>query len=528
MLSALLNRKKLRLAAGALAAAAAVFLLGWLASGMPVPTSGTESLAYVTSGGQLMYLPGLEGEAPALVGENVNAGAGAQFSPDGKTLYYLDGSQSLYKVNLPALSRGGRPERIAVNAAWVHVLDNGAALYGKNVDSRLELHCHSGKEDFSIAKSYGGYQLSEDQRTIYYAEESIDGENYLYTLYKMPLRQGARPELLVENACGIYSDYTASTLVYGQLSQEGGEGLDNQVTVYLSSPGGEPVRLPEPICQYPGPFNVSVNGGAVSFYYTVEGWSAGGNRCLNLYRYAGGKSVLAAGEIDPETWTVDFDAGACVYRKADGRPAWYQCVDGVENTLDLGEDTACVLHFFVLEGGWAVLDLYRDNESCLDLYRRTEAGFTFSSRAAQGDYACPQRGGGPRDKDCLYYYTNVDNTDFTPSGNLVRWRDGAAETVARGINEVLISEDGTTYAIHSPAFGDWSLSLIREGTPYLISGELSQLMRYPIVLDGQRLLYLGGGGLWLWDGKENRQIAQDAERVWSNNQKADSVYPLWM
>ena len=52
-------------------------------------------------------------------------------------------------------------------------------------------------------------------------------------------------------------------------------------------------------------------------------------------------------------------------------------------------------------------------------------------------------------------------------------------------------------------------------------------MRYPIMLDGQKLLYLGGGGLWLWDGKENRQIAQDAERVWSNNQKADSGYPLW-
>ena len=38
------------------------------------------------------------------------------------------------------------------------------------------------------------------------------------------------------------------------------------------------------------------------------------------------------------------------------------------------------------------------------------------------------------------------------------------------------------------------------------------------------MLYISDGDLWLWDGKESRQVARDVERFWSSVQTGFQYY----
>ena len=265
--------------------AAIVLAVLWPFSGVVGGNKRTPAFAYLNDDSELMYLANLKKKTEAIeVSDEVDAGKGAmgivaidnvKFSSDGKTIYFLNEQDSLYKISVSDLKKDERPERIAREVILFSVLDSGYVLYqkkGTSIDmvGYFELNCYDGKNSFRISKGfskrYNDYQLSPDQKTVYYAEPNKNDKTL--TLYKRALKDGAEAEELLEGATDIYTDFDADILVYGEDKRDSEmSSVDtdqNTLTVYSCKPGGEPTELVSGICSI---YSVDVDGGNVSFYY---------------------------------------------------------------------------------------------------------------------------------------------------------------------------------------------------------------------------------------------------------------------
>ena len=230
-----------------------------------------QAFAYLNDDYELMYLSDLKEKTEAIeVTDEADSSSWVQFTADGKTMYFRDSRNALYKIAVSELKKDGRPERISRDVTGFTVLKTGNVLYAKSGSKGTELNCYTGKDDFRITKDYDSYQLSEDQKTVYYTEG--DEDDGTYTLYKMALKKDAQPEELLDGATAIYTDFDSGVLVYGEdeLSGDGAYADDvdrNTLTVYSCKPGGEPTELIDEVYGISG---VKVDGSKVSFYYTVE------------------------------------------------------------------------------------------------------------------------------------------------------------------------------------------------------------------------------------------------------------------
>lgn len=230
-----------------------------------------QAFAYLNDDYELMYLSDLKEKTEAIeVTDEADSSAWVQFTTDGKTMYFRDSRSALYKIAVSELKKDGRPERIARDVIGFTVLKTGNVLYAKSGSKGTELNCYTGKDDFRITKDYDSYQLSEDQKTVYYTER--DEDDGTCTLYKMALKKDAQSEELLDGATTIYTDFDSGVLVYGEdeLSGDGAYADDvdrNTLTVYSCKPGSEPTELLDEIYNISG---VKVDGSKVSFYYTVE------------------------------------------------------------------------------------------------------------------------------------------------------------------------------------------------------------------------------------------------------------------
>lgn len=256
-----------------LAVAFALFkMIGGIAGG----GGRAQAFAYLTDDNELMYLSNLKEKTEALeASDEADWDANVQFSKDGNTLYFLDGKNTLYKITASELKKDGRPERIKRSVQDFDVLDNGNVLFfTTSKRGGSEMHCYTGKDDFSVIKDYYRYELSKDEKTVYYTEQ--DEDDGTITLYKIALKDGADEEELLDGATSIYTSYDADVLVYGEdeLDTSGDaawawddETDRNTLTVYSCKPGGEPVELIDDVYNV---YDVNVDGGKVSFYYTIE------------------------------------------------------------------------------------------------------------------------------------------------------------------------------------------------------------------------------------------------------------------
>lgn len=260
------------IAVGAIVAVVVLVLLFRLLFGIFAGGSKRgQAFAYLNDDYELMYLSDLKEKTEAIeVTDEADSSSWVQFTADGKTMYFRDSRNALYKIAVSELKKDGRPERISRDVTGFTVLKTGNVLYAKSGSKGTELNCYTGKDDFRITKDYDSYQLSEDQKTVYYTEG--DEDDGTYTLYKMALKKDAQPEELLDGATAIYTDFDSGVLVYGEdeLSGSGAYADDvdrNTLTVYSCKPGDEPTELIDEVYSISG---VKVDGSKVSFYYTVE------------------------------------------------------------------------------------------------------------------------------------------------------------------------------------------------------------------------------------------------------------------
>ena len=250
---------------------AVIVLLVRLVGGLFGGGSRTQAFAYLNDDYELMYLSDLKEGTEALeITDEAYSDANVQFSPDGKTLYFRDNSQTLYTIPVSELKDNGRPERIARDVTSFRVLDNGKVLYTE-YDGESELSLYDGKESFRLAKDYDGYQISEDEKTLYYTE--ADEDDGTLTLYRMPMTKDGQEEELLDKATSIYTAYDADVLVYGEDDYDPNAAYDedsydpNSLTVYSCKPGEEPTELVSDVYSI---VNVEVDGSKVSFYYYIQ------------------------------------------------------------------------------------------------------------------------------------------------------------------------------------------------------------------------------------------------------------------
>lgn len=252
--------------------ALAIKLVGGL-----VGVGGAAAYAYLNEDGELMYLADLKEktEALELTDEADLYSTDVRFSPDGKSVYFTDLDGTLYSIAAAELKKGGKPERISRDVDAFAVLKDGRVLYRKYDDNNgTQVSLYDGKEDFRLIRSCYDYQLSGDQKTIYYIER--DEGDHTATLYKLAMTKGAKEERLVKGATSFYTAYSADLLVYGVDDSMGGDYAypsdgsapdRNTLAVYSCVPGGDKTKLVDDVCSVTG---VTVDGGKVSFYYYVE------------------------------------------------------------------------------------------------------------------------------------------------------------------------------------------------------------------------------------------------------------------
>lgn len=259
---------------GAVAAIVVIVLLVKLFSGMGGGGKRGQAFAYLNDDAELMYLADLkEKTEPIEVTDEADSNTRVQFTADGKTMYFRDSRNALYKIAVSELKKDGRPERVSRDVTSFTVLKTGNVLYTKDGSRGTELNCYTGKEDFRITKAFSTYELSEDHKTVYYTE--LDEDDSTLTLYKSALKKDAQAEELLDGATTIYTDFDSSVLVYGEgeldvLDDNLAYANDtdwNTVTVYSCKPGGEPTELVKDICAING---LTVDGDKVSFYYMIE------------------------------------------------------------------------------------------------------------------------------------------------------------------------------------------------------------------------------------------------------------------
>lgn len=233
----------------------------------------TPAFAYLNDDNELMYLANLKEKTEALevrVKDGVDDGVRLQFTVDGKTMYFRDDSQNLYRISVSDIKKEERPERVAKDVTGFSVLKTGNVLYTTEGSRGTELYCFNGKDDFRVSRNYDTRQLSKDQKTIYYTEK--DEDDGTLTLYKAALKEDTEPQELLDGATSIYTDFDSDVLVYGEDEMTGAGAAaedteQNTLTVYSCKPGGEPAELVEDIFAVR---NVKVDGGKVSFYYIED------------------------------------------------------------------------------------------------------------------------------------------------------------------------------------------------------------------------------------------------------------------
>lgn len=262
------------LGVGAVAAIVVIVLVVKLIGGLIGGGGGSRSqaFAYLTDDDELMYLADLKEKTQSIEVTDKDDPRGARFTKDGKTLYYTDKDSTLYKVAVAGLKKGERPERVARDVSRYRLLDNGSVLYSKydSGSETYEVTCVTSKEDFRLIKECSNYSLSEDQKSVYYTE--YDKDKREYTLYKIALKKDAQEEELLDGYSSLYTDWDASLLVYDENdydpNAEWSADTDNNTrTVYSCKPGGEPTELQDDVYSV---YGVKVDGGKVSFYYTVQ------------------------------------------------------------------------------------------------------------------------------------------------------------------------------------------------------------------------------------------------------------------
>ena len=178
---------------GAVAAIVVIVLLVKLFSGMGGGGKRGQAFAYVNDDAELMYLADLkEKTEPIEVTDEADSSTWVQFTADGKTMYFRDSRNALYKIAVSELKKDGRPERVSRDVTSFTVLKTGNVLYTKDGSRGTELNCYTGKEDFRITKAFSTYELSEDHKTVYYTE--LDEDDSTLTLYKSALKKDAQAE----------------------------------------------------------------------------------------------------------------------------------------------------------------------------------------------------------------------------------------------------------------------------------------------------------------------------------------------
>ena len=256
------------LGVGAVAVIAVIVLLVNVIGGLLGGGGSKPLYAYLNDDYELMYLPGLSQDAESVeISDKTGSSTGVQFAPDGKTLYFTDADNSLYKIAVAGLTKeGGKPERIKKDVSMFRVLQDGRILFREYDSGKLSVY--DGEETFTLVKEYDSYQLSEDHKALYYTELDDDGTR---TLYRIAIDKDAGKEKLLDGADAIYTSWDAETLVYGEggytygASQD--EGDRNTLAVYACKPGEKAEKLIDDIYSITG---VTVDGGKVSFHYYIQ------------------------------------------------------------------------------------------------------------------------------------------------------------------------------------------------------------------------------------------------------------------
>ena len=245
-----------------LAAAVLVVLVVGTATLLPKLFSGGKGrCVYLNGDDEMMGLKSLNGKADG-VRFAKNGVFLAQFSPDGKYFYYYNTDQKLYRITASQLGKKEcEPEKIDSDVDEYKILPSGKVVLTRATGSGdYQLRLFDGKDSYKLTTTSDGYSFDVDDKEQYvYFEDSSEGEKILY---RMALKDGSQKEKLLKNYEDLYNDWTADVLVYSK-DAEYKDGL-RTFDLYAAKSGEKGERL---VKEVSGVFDVSVNGGKVSFMY---------------------------------------------------------------------------------------------------------------------------------------------------------------------------------------------------------------------------------------------------------------------
>lgn len=270
---------------------------------------------------------------------------------------------------------------------------------------------------------------------------------------------------------------------------------------------------------------------------------------FNLHKFEGGNATEIAANINPGYFRVLPFNGIFLYQKLESdetilgdvseleyydhaydlvysgetQSVWYQNVGGVESLLnmDLDEDeTLSISSTFVLNDKEVVLNAQVDGEWSLRSFKIGKNELTYSDVITDEDYTGVRKGVDAKDNEVLYYYLDVEiNNDGFEYGDLICYSDGKETQVAKEIaGYYLLDDSNTEYVLGEYEYEKGrliaELSILKNGKTVSVSDEVEA--GSITFLDGKQLMYMSDGDLYLWDGSEDRKIAEDvlAYFVW--------------
>lgn len=453
---------------------------------------GVDGVAYWTTDYDLMYRKDLKPNTQSAMLSDVSA-VHVTFTKDGSGLYYMHGGTLFHADFTGSGGTNAAPAEVDSGVTDFTVLANGGAVYRKGPGD-TQLCFYDGWETYLLtSNANNGYMVDSTETYVCYTS-LLDGS---YAYYRVPLAGNGGEEKILDDFDMIYY-LDDEIIVYSQLGSE----TDG---IYCKTIGGSTTLLAEDaqnvysiICE---------DGKIMMLYMTGEGGR------YDVCKYEDGVSSVLAADVSAMAYTSLADNVYIYVRTDDGfNYEWFQNVGGVESKLDLGGLEPYIYGGIrILNGREVIAEVYENGHSVLKAYTLGETGMTDPVVIAERCISIHV--GTYEGRDVLYYYTNIyGSRENAYSGDLMRYCDGENVVVAEDVSSVTVLEDGTEFQVSYGADGSGTLSTVKDGVVSEIAGDVqADGVAY---LGAERVMFISGSDLCLWDGKDCKQLAGDVQTFW--------------
>ena len=413
------------------------------------------------------------------------------FSPDGKYVYYL--TEYDYSMDTGTLCRakyGKLTDSSSKNEKYIEVistnayigfriLDNGTVLYRK---SDKTLYFYDGKTSTRIAKNADGFFTDGGEKTVYYSRDDYGK----YTLYGLNVNDPEKVSKLAsdisytidsDNLDSIlyvkddsYSERTLYTVGFDKDEEKLCENADvvyygEDAKIYRSRTGT--VRLYDYVIDEEPEKNSLLKKNLKD----IEN----GFPIYTLYMYSNGKHTLISENV-LSTKAAETYGNACVNG--------YAPLHVTDSSVFLKEPNGGLYVASFKKGTLSDFELLKDDAEVLMLVGNT-----------------------------LYYADNIYNNGSDTYCDAYAYKDGKSSRIAQDVYKygIRVYDDNTVFAYTYRTNSEFEVTVFdAKGKKTVVDNNITEYWR----ADKNTVLYLSGGDLYSFDGKENKRIMNSVRWVW--------------